>query len=288
MVIAKVIGGLGNQMFQYAAGRALALANGCQLKLDTSGFNSYGLHNGYELARFDIKAEIASVEDVARFVGPCPRIAKLVRQITGLGKKSYYLERSFSFDAGFLGNAPPVYLDGYWQSCKYFELCASQIREELTFSGPLVGRNFELAEQMAQVNSVSIHIRRGDYVANSATSKVLGFVGVEYYREAMRRICNEVNAPWFFVFSDDLAWAKSNLGLVENVTFVDHNRGAFSCDDMRMMSLCRHHIIANSSFSWWAAWLNSDPGKIVIAPRRWFSRVSMDARDLLPDGWIKL
>lgn len=288
MVIAKVIGGLGNQMFQYAAGRALALANGCQLKLDTSGFNSYGLHNGYELARFDIKAEIASVEDVARFVGPCPRIAKLVRQITGLGKKSYYLERSFSFDAGFLGNAPPVYLDGYWQSCKYFELCASQIREEFTFSGPLVGRNFELAEQMAQVNSVSIHIRRGDYVANSATSKVLGFVGVEYYREAMRRICNEVNAPWFFVFSDDLAWAKSNLGLVENVTFVDHNRGAFSCDDMRMMSLCRHHIIANSSFSWWAAWLNSDPGKIVIAPRRWFSRVSMDARDLLPGGWIKL
>ena len=121
VIITKIIGGLGNQMFQYAAGRALALANGCQLKLDISGFDNYGLHNGYELVLFDIKAEIASVEEVSRFVGPSPRIAKFVRQRTGLGKKSYCLERNFSFDVGFFGKTPPLYLDGYWKSCKYFE-----------------------------------------------------------------------------------------------------------------------------------------------------------------------
>ncbi|MDP1949141.1 MAG: alpha-1,2-fucosyltransferase [Nitrospirota bacterium] len=275
-------------MFQYAAGRALALANGCQLKLDISGFNNYGLHNGYELELFDIKAEIASVAEVSQLVGLSPRIAKFVRERCGLGKKSYCLERNFCFDVGFFGNTPPLYLDGYWQSSKYFESCAAEIREEFTFSSDLLDKNLELARLIGQVNSVSIHIRRGDYVASQATSKVLGFVGLEYYKLAMRRIFNEVSAPWFFVFSDDLAWAKNNLGLSDRVTFVDHNRGATSYKDMRMMGLCQHHIIANSSFSWWAAWLNPSPVKIVIAPQRWFSSGDLDARDLLPDGWIKL
>lgn len=288
MIITKIIGGLGNQMFQYAAGRSLALANGCRLKLDISGFDKYAIHNGYELGRFNIKAEIAGVEEVSRFVGSSPRIARFVRKMTGLGKKSYYLERDFAFDAGFFDKIPPVYLDGYWQSSKYFEPCAAKIREELTVSHPLVGGNAEVAKQIARVNSVSIHIRRGDYVANRATNKVHGFVGVEYYKEAMQRIYKEVRTPWFFVFSDDLAWARSNLGLVDNVTFVDHNTGASSYEDMRLMSLCQHHIIANSSFSWWAAWLGYHPAKQVLYPSNWFATEEKDISSLCPAAWTRI
>ena len=275
-------------MFQYAAGRSLALANGCRLKLDISGFDNYAIHNGYELGLFNIKAEIASVEEALRFVGSSPRIARFLRKRTGVGKKSYLLEQDFSFDPRFFNTTPPVYLDGYWQSWKYFEPYAAKIREELTLSNPLVGRNSELAKQIAQANSVSIHIRRGDYVTNQTTNKVHGFVGVEYYRETMRRIYDALSAPWFFVFSDDLAWAKSNLGLIDNVTFVDHNRGASSYEDMRLMSQCQHHIIANSSFSWWAAWLGYYPGKQVLYPANWFVENGKDISWLCPPGWIRV
>lgn len=288
MIITRIIGGLGNQMFQYAAGRSLALANGCRLKLDITGFDNYVIHNGYELELFNIKAEIASMDEALRFVGSSPRIARFLRKRTGVGKKSYYLEQNFSFDPGFFDKTPPLYLDGYWQSWKYFESCAAEIREELTLSTSLVGRNSEFANRIAQANSICIHIRRGDYVANQVTNKVHGFVGVEYYKEAMKRICNEVSSPWFFVFSDDLVWARSNLGLVDNVTFVDHNRGASSYEDMRLMSLCQHHIIANSSFSWWAAWLGYHPGKQVLYPAKWFATSGKDISSLCPPGWIRV
>jgi hypothetical protein len=288
VIITKIIGGLGNQMFQYAAGRSLALAKGCRLKLDISGFDKYAIHNGYELGLFNLKAEIASEEEVSRFVGVSPRIARFMRKRLGVGKKSYCLERSFAFDAGFFGNTPPVYLEGYWQSWKYFEPYANQIREEFTLSNPPVGKNAAVARQIAQTNSVSIHIRRGDYVANQATSTVHGFVGLEYYKETLRRIHAEVSAPWFFVFSDDLAWARSNLSLSDNVTFVDHNAGASSYEDMRLMSLCRHHVIANSSFSWWAAWLGYRAGKLVFYPGNWFATKEHDISSLCPPQWIQI
>lgn len=275
-------------MFQYAAGRSLALAHGCQLKLDISGFDNYAIHNGYELGLFNLKAEIASAEEVSRFVGASPRITRFLRKRIGVGKKSYCLERNFTFDAGFFSNTPPVYLDGYWQSWKYFEPYTDQIREEFTFSNSLVGRNAEVAQQIAHTNSVSIHIRRGDYVVNPATNKVHGFVGLEYYKEALRRIYAEVSAPSFFVFSDDLAWARSNLGLSDNVTFIDHNTGASSYEDMRLMSLCRHHIIANSSFSWWAAWLGYQVGKLVFYPGNWFATEEKDISSLCPPEWIRV
>ena len=233
-------------MFQYSAGTQLALANGCQCKLDISGFNNYGLHNGYELELFNIKTEIATMQDVSALAGPSSRLARLLRKTIGVGKKTYYLEKNFAFDNSFFAMKFPAYIDGYWQSYKYFEPIADQIRRELTFSKPLEGRNDELAQLIAQVNAVSIHIRRGDYVAIKAVNAVHGFVGIAYYKAAMQRILNEVYTPHFFVFSDDMEWARAKLGLLDNVTFVEHNTGSFSYEDMRLMSLCRHHIIANS------------------------------------------
>ncbi len=288
MIVTRIIGGLGNQMFQYAAGRSLALANGCQLKLDISGFDNYQLHNGYELDLFNIQAGIASSEEVSRLVGMQPRLARFVHKQLGLGKRAYFVERDFSFDSHFFSTRPPVYLDGYWQSHKYFEPIADQIRNELTPKNPLAAQNLKVAEQISKVNSISIHVRRGDYVANQATNKIHGFVGVEYYKEAIRHISSAVDIPYFFVFSDDLAWAKANLGLVDNVAFVEHNTGAASYEDMRLMSLCHHHIIANSSFSWWAAWLGYQPGKQVLYPEKWFAAETKDTSSLCPTEWIEI
>ena len=287
MIIAKVFGGLGNQMFQYAAGRSLALAHDCQLKLDLSWFDTYRSY-AYQLNLFGIKAEISTAEESSRFVGSFPRLARMLRKGFGVGKKSYYVERGFAFDKGFYDRTPPLYMDGYWQSWKYFESNAKQIKEELTLSIPMAGRNLELSQQIARVNSVSIHIRRGDYVTNHTANAVHGFVGLEYYNAALRQVSESVPAPFYVVFSDDLEWARRNLGIIENVVFVDHNRGASSYEDMRMMSLCQHHILANSSFSWWAAWLGYHPGKQVLYPSNWFATRGKDISLLCPPGWIRV
>ena len=274
-------------MFQYAAGRSLALAHDCELKLDLSWFGAYHSY-AYQLNLFSIQATVATVDEVSRLVGPLPRLARMLRKGVGVGKKSYCVERGFAFDEGFYDRTPPVYLDGYWQSWKYFEPNANQIKEELTLSIPMAGKNLELSQQIAQVNSVSIHIRRGDYVTNPTANAVHGLVGVEYYKAALQQISECVPAPFYVVFSDDLEWARGNLGIINNVVFVDHNRGASSYEDMRMMSLCRHHILANSSFSWWAAWLGYHAGKQVLYPSNWFATSGKDISSLCPTGWIRV
>ncbi len=287
MIITRLIGGLGNQMFQYAAGRALALANSCQLKLDISTFDYYALRR-YELNLLNINAEIANPEDIALLAGSQFRLARVVRRKLKWRKKTHFVERKdFSFDPVFLSLTQPAYLDGYWQSYKYHECYAVQIRDELTFNTPLSGKNLKVAEQIVRTNSVSVHIRRGDYVSNPGTARIHGSVGVNYYDDAIRRICHEVTAPVFFVFSDDLTWAQNNLRLRNNATFVSHNCGKSSFEDMRLMSLCKHNIIANSSFSWWGAWLNRNPEKMVIAPKRWLNIESLSTTDLIPNTWTR-
>lgn len=287
MIIVKVFGGLGNQMFQYAAGRSLALAHDCQLKLDLSWFDAYHSY-AYQLNLFGIKADIATADEVSRFVGSFPRLARMLLKRFWVGRKTYYVERGFAFDEGFYGRTPPLYMDGYWQSWKYFQDYAKQIKEELTLSNPMVGMNLELARQIAKRNCVSIHIRRGDYVTNPTANSVHGFVGGEYYVTALQRISESVPDPFYVVFSDDLEWARRNLSIIENVVFVDHNRGASSYEDMRMMSMCQHHILANSSFSWWAAWLGYHPGKQVFYPSNWFATSGKDISSLCPPGWIRV
>ncbi len=179
-------------------------------------------------------------------------------------------------------------MEGYWQSYKYFEKFAGQIRAELTPSQPPQGANLLLAQTIAQKNSVSVHIRRGDYVSNLVASSVHGFVGLAYYELALERISREIDSPHFFVFSDDLPWARENLKFPCDVTFVDHNSGAAAYEDLRLMSLCKHHVMANSSFSWWAAWLGWAPGKKVFYPANWFSSKLHNVSSLNPPAWIRV
>lgn len=293
MIIVNIIGGLGNQMFQFSAARALALRKGVPLKLDVSGFATYGLHQGYELASvFNIESDLAESKDVRKILGwqSSPRIrAFFSRRDYALFRSSkLVIEPSFHYWNGILTLPTDCYLDGYWQSEKYFQDAIEFIRKDFTFRQPLDSKNAECAAFISQVNSVSLHVRRGDYVSDASTYATHGLCSFDYYRAAFQLVAERVPDAHFFVFSDDICWAKKNLPLDPSVHIVDHNHGPHSFSDMRLMSMCKHNIIANSSFSWWGAWLNSSADKIVIAPRRWFNMGYNKMHDIYCQGWIVL
>ena len=278
-------------MFQYAAGRARSLKLGVPVKVDTRDFSDYQLHQGFELNRlFNCHAEIAADIDLAKTLGW--QKAKLAQRVLrtphlkSLRYKSFVVERHFNYWSGISQLEDNKYLYGYWQSEKYFIEFAENIREDFTFKLPFSDQNAEIAEQISQVTSISLHVRRGDYVTNPK-NVFIGVCSPEYYQNAIKHIKNTVAKPVFFVFSDDIDWVKNNLALDKAAIFVNHNKGSESYNDMRLMSLCKHHIIANSSFSWWGAWLNPNPNKIVIAPKQWFAG-RQDDRDLVPTNWLKI
>ena len=292
MIISQIIGGLGNQMFQYAAGRALSLARGLPLRLDSSGFAGYGLHQGFELQRiFKCPAEVATEADVRGILGwqsaPLARRILLRPGMAGLRRKGFIVEPHFHYWPGLSQVPQDCYLVGYWQSEKYFRDTADAIRSDFAFKPPLAAENAGLAGQIARANAVSLHVRRGDYVSNHKTHATHGACSLDYYRAAIQYVSDRVEQPYFFIFSDDIAWVKENLRMDMPHRYIDHNQGAESYNDMRLMSLCRHHIIANSSFSWWGAWLNMGANKIVVAPEKWFAN-GKDAVDLFPHGWVTL
>jgi hypothetical protein len=293
LIIARIIGGLGNQMFQYAAARALALARGQQLLLDVSGYDDYRLHHGFELRRvFRCQPELAGRDDVRKILGwraaPLARRLLSRRALAGLRGRAFIVEPHFHYWPGIRAVPEAAYLQGYWQSEKYFAQAAAEIRADFAFRQPMSEANAAWAERIGRRNAVSLHVRRGDYLLDPKTQALLGACSPEYYLKAVGHIAARVAAPEFFVFSDDIAWARDNLDIGFPCHCIDHNRGAESYNDMRLMSLCRHHILANSSFSWWGAWLNPRTDKIVVAPRRWFAADGVCSDDLVPEEWVRL
>lgn len=279
-------------MFQYAAGRSLSLSKGTPLRLDISGFANYGLHQGFELQRiFNCPVHIADEADVRRILGWqfSPRVRRFLLRssMAAFRRKEFIVEPHFQYWRGISSAPNDCYLMGYWQSEKYFVEAAPQIRRDFTFRQPLEGQNAELAQQMASVNAVSLHVRRGDYASNPQTTATHGLCSLEYYRASIQHIAERVHKPHFFVFSDDIAWVRENLKIDFHHQHVNHNHGAASYNDMRLMSMCKHHIIANSSFSWWGAWLNPSPHKIVLAPSGWFANET-NTQDLIPQSWVRL
>jgi hypothetical protein len=289
MIITRLIGGLGNQMFQYAAARRFAHHHNTDLFLDVTGFASYALRK-YELDIFRIHAKIAS-PDLLKHV-PFSRKDVIRLRIWKLFSSEpiiqYVKEKSFDFYEEKLTLPDNVYLDGYWQSEKYFTEIADILRKEFSFVTPPSAINQDLLEEMGRCNSVSMHVRRGDYVSNSVAKEILGVLGIDYYIGALNLLEEKVKDPKIFVFSDDIPWAKANLKTNLPLHFIDYNSVEKDYEDLRLMSNCQHHIIANSSFSWWGAWLGSNSEKIIIAPKKWFNQSNMDTRDLIPDSWIKI
>jgi hypothetical protein len=283
---------MGNQMFQYAAGRALALKKRNNFRLDVSDFARYPLHNGFELRRiFNIPEEDATESEVRKILEwQYPKILRTATKRSWMKPfraTGFIVEPHFEYWRGIENTPDDCYLLGYWQSDKYFAEAASEISQAFTFRLPLGERNGQLTERIQASNSVSLHVRRGDYVSDPRTSQVNGACSMDYYEAAVGYVAQRVPEPHFFIFSDDIAWVRENLRVGHLCTYVDNNKGSDSYNDMRLMSFCRHNIVANSSFSWWGAWLNRSGDKIVIAPQRWFANGG-NIKDLIPQSWVRL
>lgn len=274
MIIVQIEGGLGNQMFQYALSLSF-VDKGCKVKLDISKFGNDYLHNGYELEKvFDLKADYCTKKERA-IIKPA---SKFLHVLTGYPYKEkqqwqwVYHPKVNKIKFGFL--------KGYWQSEKYFETVAATIKKKFLFP-PVTGvENVAVVKKMMQCNSVSVHIRRGDYMLNGNNCAL----NLDYYLRAISMMNEKVINPVYFIFSDDIAWAEENIR-VDKSYFIGWNNGERSYMDMQLMSNCRHNIIANSSFSWWGAWLNKYAEKIVMAPQRWMPELD-EATDVLPKEWI--
>lgn len=289
MIIVRLIGGLGNQLFQYAIGRALSIKRNTELMLDISGFNYYKLRD-YGLSNFNINAKIAKQSEINRLRKP--RLNIIIGKINGiLGYekfkiKTLYKEKIFSYDHDVLMCSDNTYLDGYWQSERYFSDIRDILLNEISVVAEPDEPNKRIIKNMRAQNSISVHIRRGDYVTDKVTNSVYNHCSLEYYDKAISIMKKKLNDPVFYVFSDDIEWVKYNFSNYKNVIFIDHNDK--DVEDLRLMSNCKHNIIANSTFSWWAAWLNTNPSKFVICPKRWFNSELINTNDLIKSDWIKV
>lgn len=290
--IIKMAGGLGNQLFQYAFGRAISIAHGAKLLLDVSAFANDRFQRCFRLDYFCIpsltfanKAEVRYYQKFKRRIG---REWYIYNKIFA-DKSKYFTEKQFHFDPEAIRIRPSAFFEGYWQTDKYFQAIASTIRQELVPSGEssdYFRKNIYLI-QNAQT-PVSLHIRRGDYEADPISKKYHGGICTKaYYDRAIEEMLIRVNQPSFFVFSDDIGWAKSNVRLPSQTIFVSEHT-SHEGDDLMLMSACKHHIMSNSSFSWWGVWLNARVDKTVIAPYRWMNKDTLDTHDLLPDSWLRI
>lgn len=284
MIIVNIYGGLGNQLFQYAAGRHLAEKHHTTLKLDIENFKT-DRRRQYALHHFNIKENFCGSLDKG-VIKAKERIRKLLNKERKTAAQAIYKEQDLNFDQNVLALGNNVYLDGYWGSENYFKSIENIIRHEFTVAGPPAGLNETCLQKIKSVNSVAIHVRRGDYVSVKETNAVHGVCNISYYREAIELLSGRVSDPYFFIFSDDMPWVKENLVINKfPVEHVEHN-SELAHEDLRLMYSCRHNIVANSSFSWWGAWLNNNPDKIVIAPARWNNIPGHET--ILPDSWIRL
>jgi hypothetical protein len=293
MIIVNVKGGIGNQLFQYALGRHLSLKNKTDLRLDIHGFKSYKWHN-YSLHLFSID-EVFFPHSIKNLIY-LHFHAWRDRNISNKIKFRITEETLQPFDPAILNAAGDIYLDGYWQSEKYFKDIRHILLKDLNITRDFNSLNKKISGSINSCNSVSVHIRRGNYVANPRVNEIHGTCTPEYYDKSADYILQNVKDPHFFIFSDEIEWAKTNFKISAPHTFVDNNKGydgenyqdEKNVDDLRLMSLCKHNIIANSSFSWWGAWLNENPGKIVIAPGKWFNDPKMNTVDLIPENWVRI
>jgi hypothetical protein len=296
MIIVELISGLGNQLFQYAAGRALSLRKNTTLKIDRTWFDleiEKQTPRSYGMAPYCADVKFAEAAEIRLFLQPDitslkGKIATKLDSMKPYYKRSVYKEPHFQFDSNFTKASSNAYLIGYWQSEKYFADYADVIRKDLQFKLPLEGLNQQWAELITASNAISLHVRRSDMVNNPEVVKTHGSCGLDYYLEAAKQVSDGESNPVFFIFSDDPEWCKENLKLDWPVHYIDNNQGEHAYIDMQLMSMCKHHVTANSSFSWWGAWLNPSTSKKVICPKRWFADNSKDTSDLIPATWTRI
>jgi len=289
-IIVKLNGGLGNQMFQWALARMIEERTDIKTLLDMSYFKK-GYARAYQLGIFKLKASF--VEDF--WTKSKLELMWFFRKQITWGRClgiNLYSESCFQFDSNINRVKPNTHVEGFFQSERYFKSIENILRNDFAFVEPPEGENRKLVQQIQATNSISLHIRRGDYVQKKRYQNAYADCSLDYYKRGVEHIMelleNKSVPPVLYIFSDDIDWVKNNLKLPYESIYVAHNTGDKSYEDMRLMSLCKHNIIANSSFSWWGAWLNKNPDKVVIAPQKWFNDEKIVQTDIIPETWIRL
>ena len=270
MIISNLTGGLGNQMFQYALGRHLAIKNKTELKLHFTNA-LFCTPRTFSLDCFNIQAEIATDGDLKKLGVVKNRIINrllyLIDERYGIQFNKHIITQRYpyTFNSDYLNIKDNSYIQGYWADERYFKSAENIIRKEFTPKEKLDEKNQKILKQIQSTMSVSIHVRRGDYITNK--TNILKFIGLDYYVTAINNIKKSISNPVFFVFSDDIPWCKKNLDqLSNNICYINHNTGKNSYKDLVLMNACKQNIIANSSFSWWSGWLNINSNKIIVKP----------------------
>ena len=293
MIVVRIMGGLGNQMFQYATGRNLARLRNTELYLDLGWFDNIApadTPRHYELDCFNLESRVFDLKKFAAISTGLGRRAKAELYVRNLHRKK--IRKFFTPNQGFeeeVLRVPNNYeIEGWFQTEEYFKDIRKTLLRDFTYKKPPTGKNAELLKNIEEDSrSVALHVRRADFVTNKAAIKFNGTLVKDYYDEAVEIVERRIKQPNFYVFSDDIAWCKKNIKFQHLVTFIAPNK--VGSEDMRLMRACRHNIIANSTFSWWGAWLNENPDKIVVAPKNFFKDPVGNAQtDIIPSSWQKI
>lgn len=285
-VFLRLNGGLGNQMFQWAFGRMLGETEDLDVYLDMSYF-SRPTARPYKLDVFNLEPKFVEGEWLKFKLDVVWKLRHFLSWNRFFGIMPY-MEKHFNFDGNMTRIKGNTYIAGFFQSELYFKCIENTIREDFNFVKPASNINQRFIEEMRANNSVSVHIRRGDYVKKKRYAKKYATCTLDYYVRAIEYIAQRHPNPVAYIFSDDIPWVAKNLHLPCECVYVGHNTGGKSYEDMRLMSHCKHNVIANSSFSWWGAWLNKNAEKIVIAPKKWFNDERIIQTDVIPKGWVQL
>lgn len=282
MITVRIKGGMGNQMFQYAAGKVLALRHNTSLALDLSSISKAGdVPRVFDMNYFQVQYEQGHP--------PPPRgfFRKVIDRVGPMALRKVYKEPHFHFDPNFFKIGPDMYIDGYWQSEKYFKHIEPLLREEFTIRDEFIQQVKDRAAIMRSENSVCIHVRRTDFLKKDVAD-YHGVLEADYYNKAMEYMSARVPNIKVYFFADDMDWLKENLKVdypYEMVTGVIAHK---PIENFYLISQCKHAIISNSTWCWWAAWLNDNPSKIVIAPKRWFANPTLNVKDIIPETWVSI
>lgn len=287
MIITNLKGGLGNQMFQYACGYALAKEYNTRQKIDLSFYKEIPMNNTkryFELSSFNTLYEIANKSEIEKLKGTNKKFLKYYRNLTS---KAYTIFTDIYPIEKYLG-VKNLYLDGYFQSEKFFIKYRDDFLREFILKRDLETKEYKEVANKINIgkNTISIHIRRGDYVIDIKTAKHHGILDVEYYKKALAII--NIKNPNIYVFSDDIDWVRENFKFLPRNTYFVSKHKFTSAQEITLMSLCKHNIIANSSFSWWGAWLNKNEDKIVIAPKKWTKSMLFVNKSITPKDWYRI
>lgn len=291
MIIIRLKGGLGNQMFQYALGLKLAHDLNTDLQLDVSSLldRSKGdfVYRNYDLSIFKINDTFRMSPKFLQFIykAKSSKITKMVRKHLA-SKHAIIKEEHFHYQASLVNQAKEnTIYEGWFQSPLYFQGIEEKVREKFTYKTPILEKSKTLLNRIQSSNAICLNVRRTDFLKVDT----LNTTNKDYFLRAAKHLANSVENPHFFIFSDDVEWCRENIILDHPLEVVDHgHKGEKFGNYMQLMTACKHYIIPNSSFAWWAVWLNQNPDKKVIAPKNWFNDESIDTRDLVPKHWIRM